>query len=395
MTASPTQAHGPQRCARGVLRMRLWLGVGVVAVAAVAATGAFGSSSAGPITTIAGTGTAGFSGDGGPAKRAKLDGPQSVALDRQGNVYILDARNNRVRRVSPGGKITTIAGGGKGDLNAGDGGPATSAVLTLPDTVAVDTRGNVYIAGEANVVRKVSRGGTISKFAGRYPEDPAALPLPIPCGSDGGPATSAELLTPFGMAVDARGNVYIAEADGYRVRKVSPSGTITTIAGTGKFGFSGDGGPATSARLKNPQDVAVDGKGNVYIADSADNRVRKVSPGGRITTFAGTGKRGFSGDGGRATRAKLSTPSGIAIDGNDNVYIADYSNARVRKVSPSGKITTIAGTGDGISRGYGFSGDGGPAIRAQLNGPDDVAVDGKGNVYIADRGNERVRMVRG
>ena len=140
--------------------------------------------------------------------------------------------------------------------------------------------------------------------------------------------------------------------------------------------------------------LAVDGKGNVYIADSGDHRVRKVSPGGKITTIAGTGERGFSGDGGRATRARLSAPSGIAIDGKNNVYIADDSNARVRKVSPSGKITTIAGTGDGVSRGYGFSGDGGPATRAQLSSPDDVAVDGKGNVYIADRGNERVRKVR-
>ena len=253
----------------------------------------------------------------------------------------------------------------------------------------MDTRGNVYIAGEANVVRKVSRGGTISKFAGR--DDPCGPPF-HPCGRRR-PGYLGRVADPVRDGGGRERNVYIAEADGHRVRMVSPGGTITTIAGTGKFGFSGDGGPATSARLKNPQDVAVDGKGNVYIADSADNRVRKVSPGGKITTFAGTGKPGFSGDGGRATRATVNSERDCHRRKQQCLHRRPHQR-RVRKVSPSGKITTIAGTGDGISRGYGFSGDGGPATRAQLNGPDDVAVDGKGNVYIADRGNERVRMVR-
>ena len=187
--------------------------------------------------------------------------------------------------------------------------------------------------------------------------------------------------------MDGKGNIYISTRYDHRVRKVSPAGTITTIAGTGKFGFSGDGGPAISARLNSPNGVAVDRKGNVYIADGVNHRVRRVSPGGKITTFAGTGKLGSSGDNGPATRARLSHPFDVATDSQGNVYIAE--GCCVRKVSLSGTITTIAGT-----KTVGLSGDGGPAARAQLNGPRGVAVDGRGNVYIVDVGNHRVRKVR-
>ena len=329
----------------------------------------------GTIRTFAGTGKAGSSGGGGPAVAAQLNFPYGVAADAHGNVYIADYGNRRVRKVGPGGTITTFAGTDNEGFS-GDGGKATSARLT-PNGVAVDGQGNVYIADyttRTSRVRKVSRSGTITTFAGTGKPGFSV---------DGGPATSAQLRTPDGVAVDGKGNVYIADSEDQRVRKVSPGGTITTIAGTGEWGFSGDGGPATSARLYNPYGVAVDRKGNVYIADSEDQRVRKVSRSGTITTFAGTGKPGFSGDGGPATSAKLSWPHGVAVDGKGNVYIAD--RRRVRKVSASGTITTFAGGGSSL-------GDGGPATSARLS-PAGVAVDRKGNVYIADNGNNRVRRV--
>ena len=283
-------------------------GLALTAVAAVAVAGASGVSRAGTISTFAGTGydvAGGFSGDGGPAVRALMAGPRGVAVDDKGNVYISDYRNRRVRKVIPNGTISTFAGGGKGDQ--------LTAVGLSPHGVAVDGSGNVYIVDEFDTVLKATPGGTFTRIAGSLHNCGN-----ITCLGDGGPATSAELLGPQGVAVDGQGNVYIADSDNERVRKVTSGGTITTIAGSGQYlhgGYSGDGGPATSARLNKPYGVAVDRKGNLYITDLVNNRVRKVNPKGTISTFAGTGKRGFSGDGGPATRAKLSSPSGITVDG--------------------------------------------------------------------------------
>jgi hypothetical protein len=374
---------------------RLLVGVAVLAVAVVAVSGASGVSSSGTITTIAGTGqpgVSGFSGDGGPATKAKLGYPQGVAVDGKGNVYIADTANARVRKVNRDGTITTFAGTGElGDYPySGDGGPATSAQLYEPVGVAVDEQGNLYIVdSHYSVVRKVSPGGTINAFAGGNG---------FGFSGDGGPATSARLREPHGLAADDDGNVYIADSSNHRVRKVTPGGTITTIAGTGDFGFSGDGGPATSAKLDGPEGVAVDGKGNVYIADGIGSmRVRKVSPGGTITTFAGNGtcdlEPKLSGDRGPAKKAQLCDPVGVAVDGKGNVYVADNGDYRVRKVSPRGIITAFAGTGKSCHVGEPCAlGDGGPATSAKIV-PTGVAADTKGNVYIADGGNRRVRKV--
>jgi sugar lactone lactonase YvrE len=358
--------------------------VGVAAVAVVVATSASGASSGGTITTIAGSGLQGFSGDGGAATSAKLNEPDGVAVDGKGNIYIADLRNGRVRKVSPGGTISTFAGTGVWGYS-GDGGPAISAQLYAPQGVAVDVQGNVYIADRNNYrVRKVSAGGTITTIAG------TGKCLGGTCFSgDGGPATSAQLYSPSGVAVDGNGNLYIADRDNSRVRKVSSGGTITTIAGTSTKGFSGDGGPATKAQLYYPDAVAVDGIGNVYIADTFNNRVRKVSRGGTITTIAGTGACGLPSDGGPATSATVCNPRGVAVDGQGNVYIGDTNNSRVRKVSPGGTITTFAGTGTCGN----VVGNGGPATLAQLCTPWGVAVDGQGNVYIAEEGRSRVRKV--
>ena len=222
---------------------------------------------------------------------------------------------------------------------------------------------------------------TITTIAGTPPRAP---------DGDGGPAIEANLNWPGGVAVDGAGNVYIADRGNDRIRRVDGAGIITTIAGTGESGSSADGGPAIEANLNWPAGVAVDGAGNVYIADRGNDRIRRVDGAGVITTIAGTGVRGFSGDGGPAVEAKLDGPSGIAVDGAGNVYIADRGNDRIRRVDGAGVITTIAGTGV-----RGFSGDGGPAVEAKLDGPSGIAVDGAGNVYIADYNNHRVRRVDG
>ena len=332
--------------------------------------------SGGTITTVAGNGNRGFSGDGGPATSASLGQSFGVAVDPTGNLYIADEGNSRIRKVS-GGTITTVAGNGSQGLY-GDGGPATSASLNYPNGAAVDSAGNLYIADTYNYrIRKVS-GGTISTVAGNGKHF---------FSGDGGPATSASLWYPFGVAVDSAGNLYIADTYNHRIRKVS-GGTITTVAGNGSGGSSGDGGPATSASLSLPRGAAVDSAGNLYIADTANNRIRKVS-GGTITTVAGNGTSGFSGDGGPATSASLNGPGGVGVDSAGNLYIADTGSGRIRKVS-GGTITTVAGNGTS-----GFSGDGGPATSASLNGPGGVGVDSAGNLYIADTYNNRLRKVTG
>jgi uncharacterized protein (TIGR03437 family) len=336
-------------------------------------------SATGIITTVAGNGTQGYSGDGGPATNAQLYNPFGVAVDASGNIYIAEASNNRIRKVSAAEIITTVAGNGAQGYS-GDGGLATSAQLATPTGVAVDASGNVYIADRGNNrIRKVSANGIITTVAGN--------------GSsayfgDGGSATSAELYNPSGVAVDASGNLYIADYGNQRIRKVSAAGIITTVAGNGSQGYPGDGGPATSAELYNPSGVVVNTSGSVYIADTSNSRIRKVSAAGIITTVAGNGAEGYSGDGGPATSAQLFYPSGVALDASGNLYIADQNNNRIRKVSATGIITTVAGNGA-----EGYSGDGGSATSAQLNVPFGVAVDASGNIYIADSNNNRIRKV--
>ncbi|MCY4595485.1 MAG: NHL repeat-containing protein, partial [Bryobacterales bacterium] len=334
---------------------------------------------AGVITTVAGTDVRGYGGDGGAAANAQLHFPSGVAVDGLGNLYIADRSNHRVRKVDRAGVITTVAG--TGELGyGGDGGPAAGAELASPSGVAVDGSGNLYIADESNHrVRRVDPAGVITTVAGT-----AALGY----GGDGGPAASAELAFPLGVAVDGSGNLYIADSWNDRVRKVDRAGVITTVAGTGERGYGGDGGPAASAQLYSPRGVAVDGSGNLYIADSSNDRVRRVDLAGVITTVAGTGALGYGGDSGPAVNARLGDPSAVAVDASGNLYIADGWNHRVRKVDRAGVITTVAGTGE---RGYG--GDGGPAASAQLTFPRGVAVDGSGNLYIADSWNHRVRRV--
>jgi DNA-binding beta-propeller fold protein YncE len=290
------------------------------------------------ISLVAGRGVAGYLGDGGPATLAQLDGPTGVAVDAAGGILVVDA-SNRVRRIAYG-TITTVAGSG--------------------------------VAGE------VSPG--------------VALP------EDGGPAIDAQMNHPIGVAIDRDGNILIADALYNRIRRVTPDGTITTIAGDGIAEFGGDGGPATAAFLQYPTGVALDHDGNMFIADAGNHRIRRIDPDGTITTVAGTGVAGFEGDGGPATEARLHKPTGVAVSRKGELFIADEYNHRIRRVGAHGRISTVAGVTefpphyDGWVPG-GYGGDGGPATEAFLNFPTEVLLDGEQNLLIADSTNYRVRSV--
>jgi len=458
-------------------------------------------SAAGTVTTIAGTGASGFSGDGGPATAAQFNTPAGLAVDSSGNLYVADSGNNCVRRISSG-SVTTFAGNGSvAQAFGGDGGKAVNAFLSGPSGVSADPQGNVYIADTFNDrVRVVSAGGIIQTFAGNgltapvtdnVPAASSALFLPVdvaaspsgavyiadfgnslvrvviagaistaagssggapiasgqtaisvrlngptglaldPAGNlyfaegslgtgsglaggdfriwqvtveglffayagdgwesfsgDGAAASLAQLNAPAGLARDSQGNIYIADSANHRVRKITPDGNITTVAGNGLPGFSGDGGPAINAQLNAPLAVAVNAAGDLFIADSANNRIREVDTHGVIGTYAGNGNAGFFGEGIVALNAALDQPCALALDSSGNLYVADSLNHRVRKIDGGDTITTVAGTGTPAS-----SGDGGPAINAQLVLPVGVAVDASNNIYIADRGAGSVRKV--
>ena len=337
------------------------------------------------ISTFAGDGTQAYGGDGVAATAAQLWTPQGVVSDPSGNIYIGDFYNSAIRQVSfSTGIITTVAGDGTAGTS-GDGSSAISAQLNEPWGVTVDASGNIYFADYFNhVIRKVDAStGNISRVAGNYTSG---------FSGDGASAISAQLYFPSGVALDASGNIYIADGGNGRIRKVTVStGIITTVAGTTSTGYNGDNIAATSAKLSSSANigVALDASGNIYIADEYNHRIRKVTVStGIITTVAGNGTFGFSGDGGAATSAQLYWPEAVTIDGSGNIYIADYNNNRIRKVTVStGIISTVAGTGTA-----GYNGDGIAATTAQLNYPTGMIV-ANGYLYIADAGNNRIRQV--
>lgn len=329
-----------------------------------------------------GPATAGYFGDNGLATSAELNAPIAVALDSSGNLYIVDSGNDVIRKVTKStGKISTFAGIYGSFMYAGDGGAATSASFNVPYGIAVDSAGNVYVSDYKNhAVRKINTSGTISTVAGTGIYG---------FSGDGGAGTSAQLNAPIGLAIDSQNNLYIADSNNYCIRMLNTTtGIITTVAGLAtNLGYSGDGGPATKAKMGLPFGVAVDSAGNLYISDKGNNRIREVSN-GIINTIAGTGVKGFSGDGGPAVKAMLSAPWGLNVDSAGNLYVADYGNNRIRLISKNGIITTLAG----FAANYG--GDGGPAINATLNFPTAMVDDpSTGNVYIADTGNNVIRLL--
>jgi streptogramin lyase len=327
------------------------------------------------ISTIAGTGSPGNSGDGGPATLAQLHTLSGIAIDGSGNIYV--SSGNLVRKIDAGGTITKFAGG---NSSLGDGGPASAAQINMAGGLDVDAAGNVYICDFYNHrIRKVNTAGIISTIAGNGSNG---------YSGDGGPATSAQLKGPFDVSVDAVGNVFIADGYNHVIRKINTSGIISTVAGNAAVGFSGDGGLATAAQLDTPHGIDTDANGNIYISDGT-NRIRKVDLTGIITTYAGTGSSLYNGDGGPATSASIGTPNQLEIDPNGILYFPDGTNNVIRKIDPTGNISTICGTGTA-----GFSGDGGPSVLAQLNLPIAVTL-ASGNMYIADAVNYRVRMIQG
>jgi len=356
-----------------------WKTLPVLALACIGCLSAAAQLRIAPnISTYAGTGGSyGFAGDGGAATSAKLGAPSSVAIDRAGNHYIADSGNNRIRMIDPSGTISTIAGTGTSGYS-GDGGAATSAKLYNPIGVSLDTAGNLYVADEFNNrIRKITRAGIISTVAGTGTAG---------YSGDGGAATSAKINMPWGVAVDAAGNLYIADTSNARIRMVNTSGTISTVAGNGTANYNGDG-TATSAELDFPTGVTVDARGNLYIADAFNSRIRKVTA-GVLTTIAGTGSYAYTGDGGPATLAALKFPYGVGLDGLGNLYIADEAAYVIREIDTTGTINTVAGTGT-----YGYAGDGGAASSARFEQPYGVTVDESGNLFIADTVNYVIREV--
>jgi sugar lactone lactonase YvrE len=334
------------------------------------------------ITTIAGNGAGSYCCDGGPATNAEINNANQLCLDKFGNLYFTDDYNNRVRKITlPSGTITTIAGTGIGGYS-GDDSLATNAKLFIPGAIFADTTGNIYIGDGLNHrIRKVTIStGIITTIAG--------IGIPGNTG-DGGLATNAEIYSPAGLYVDQAGNIYISDIDNNNIRKVTPNGIISTIAGIGTLGYSGDGGIATNAQFSAPTKATLDNSGNIIIADGNNNVLREIGvETGIINTIAGNGTPGYSGDGGPAINALLNGPYGIFIDRQNNIFFAEYGNGTIRRIDGITKIiTTVAGCGIA-----GYAGDGGPPDSAKLI-PEDVTIDQYGVMYIADYENNRIRAV--
>jgi uncharacterized protein (TIGR03437 family) len=387
----------------------------------------------GIIHAVAGAGRAGFS--DGPAASALFNSPRGIALDTQGNLYVADFINNRIRKITPNGTVSTLAGNGTPGF-LGENVLAGQAELGQPDSLVVHN-GNLYVGDEVdsrvrmvalstNIITTVIGGGASTNFSGARPTqvffggpsgiafspsgdmyaasqlyrlvvklpNAANSTLSVIAGTaslipgDGGPATSAYLLSPFGVASDAAGNIYVADDVDHRLRKIATDGTIRTFAGTSVFGFTGDGGQATAAELAQPRAMTFDRGGNLLFSTTAGLRIRKIDQVGVITTIAGSDKLGYGGDKGPAVGALFFGVMGLATDQHGNIYVADANNNRIRIITPNNTVDTFAGTGDAN-----FGGDNGLAVKAQLSSPRGVAVDSQGNIYVADTNNARIRKI--
>jgi sugar lactone lactonase YvrE len=358
-----------------------------------------GESGPGTINTVAGKSPSGYSGDGGPAREAAMNEPRMQTFDGAGTMYIVDTFNHVIRRVGRDGVITTIAGKAGGFVPrkdsdckenfSGENVPAREAQMSCPHSAAVHANGDLYIADSANhVIRKVDHAtGFITTVVGQGGKNGDS--------GDGGPADAALISGPKGIVFDANWNLILADSGNDKIKRVdAQTGIITTIAGTGDAGVTGNGGPAAAAELSEPRTLAVAPDGSIYFTEPKENIVRRIDPNGVMSLVAGTGKAGFSGDGGPATKAQLNFNRGVNVDGAGTVWIADSLNQRIRKVDAQGIITTVAGHGKACYYSSNNNcGDGGPAAQAGFAVPRALEFDEAGNLYVADTFNERIRRI--
>ena len=383
------------------LRFRAATAVAIVATAGLLATLPV-EAETGVITTVAGKSPPGYSGDGGPARDAQMNEPRMLTFDGAGTMYIVDTFNQVIRRVGTDGVITTLAGHSSGYVPrddadckpnfSGEGVPATQATLSCPHAAAVAANGDLFVADSANhVIRKIDHAThIITSVVGQGGHNGDT--------GDGGPANQATIDGPKGIIFDKAWNLIIADSGNAKIRIVdAQTGIIRTIAGTGQSGESGDGGPATKAKLNEPRTMALAADGAIIFTEPKVNRIRRIDANpGIITTFAGTGRAGFSGDGGPATRAMLNFNRGVGVDGAGLVYIADSLNQRIRTVDANGIIRTVAGSGKVCyASANNNCGDGGPATEAGFATPRALEFDEAGNLYVADTFNERIRRIDG
>ncbi|GHU57701.1 hypothetical protein FACS189444_0220 [Spirochaetia bacterium] len=319
------------------------------------------------VSSLAGTNTAGYAEGTGTA--ARFSAPVGIAVDNSGNIYVADTENNRIRKITPAGVVTSLAG----TTTAGYGdGTGTAARFSAPQGIAVDNSGNIYVADTGNNrIRKITPAGVVTSLAGT-----------TTAGYGDGTGTAARFSAPLGITVDNSGNIYVADTGNNRIRKITPAGVVTSLAGTTTAGY-GDG-TGTAARFSAPKGITVDNSGNIYVADTGNNRIRKITPAGVVTSLAGTTTTGY-GDG-TGTAARFSAPHGIAVDNSGTIYVADTGNNRIRKITPAGVVTSLAGT---TTAGYGD----GSGMAARFSAPHGIAAVNSGNIYVADTGNNRIRKI--
>ncbi len=331
----------------------------------------------GQVSTLAGSGTTGS--DNGTGTAASFGMMGGVAVDSSGNVYVADTFNFLIRKITPAGVVTTFAGSG---VTGSADGTGTAASFTAPFGIAVDSSGNVYVADTfSNLIRKITPAGVVTTFAGGGGSGA------VGSGADDGTGTAASFNAPFGIAVDSSGNVYVADSMNNLIRKITPAGVVTTLAGGGGSGAVGSGaddGTGTAASFSSPYGIALDSSDNVYVADSVNNLIRKITPAGVVTTLAGSG--GFGADNGTGAAASFDTPTSIAVDSSGNVYVADMMNDLIRKITPDGVVTTLAGSST-------FGDTDGIGTAASFNIPYGIAADSSGNLYVSDLDNFLVRKI--
>lgn len=318
------------------------------------------------VSTLAGS-TPGFA--DGPGSSAKFNYPEGVSTDINGNVYVADVVNNRIRKITPEGVVSTLAGDGAPGFADG---PGSSAEFHAPVRVTIGPQGNIFVADvHNNRIRKITPEGIVTTLAGDGTS-----------GFADGPGSSAKFNNPEGIIADTKGNIYISDAYNNRIRKITPGGVVTTLAGNGTGGFAD--GSGSSAEFNFPAGGTIDPQGNIYVADFYNNRIRKITPAGIVTTLAGDGTRGFAD--GAGSSSKFNFPGGVTNDSLGNIYVADIYNNRIRKITPEGVVSTLAGDGTG-----GFAD--GQGNSAKFNNPNDITIDPQGNIYVADVNNARIRKI--